>query len=166
MRPINTLKHVIDLQNTVPAGTLSANPIVTTVENAVSTIASDCDVGSHVRTFFLNVQVINSTDAVGTIDNVYMYAYLNPGNNIAFADLPAVNEIGRSNQRKQVFHQEMAMMSPDQNGIPITLFKGVLKVPRKASRLGVDDRILIVVGTPTGGAEIDVCIQCVYKEIR
>ncbi len=166
LRPINTLKHTVDAQAAVTPGNQTGINVVIAVENAVSTDASNCDVGSHVRSIFLNVQVINSTNAVGAINNAYMYVILNPGNNIPVANLPPVNEVGTSNQRKQVFHQEMTMLSDENDSIPITLFKGVLKIPRKGSRLGVDDRITVMVGTPTGGPEIEFCVQCIYKEIR
>ncbi len=166
MRPINTLKHTIDSQDTLPAGTEIDKNQVVVVENAASTSATQNDVGSKVFSIFLNVQVVNSTNAVGTINNAYMYVYGNPGNAIPAASFPAVNTVGTSNLRKQIFHQEMAMLSDANDSIPITLFKGVLKIPKKFQRLGVDDRITVRVGTPVGGAELDVCIQSVYKEVR
>ncbi len=166
MRPINTLKHTVDRQDTLPAGTEIDIRLVRAVENAVSTTAVDCDVGSHVRSIFVNIQVINSTNAVGAINNAYCYFYGNPGASITLTDFPPVNAVGASNLRKQIFHQEMAMLSDANDSIPITLFKGVLKIPRKFTRLGVADEINVRVGTPTGGAELDSCVQCIYKEIR
>ncbi len=166
MRPINTLKHTVDRQDTIPAGTELDVTLVIASENAVSTGATENDVGSHVKSIFLNIQVINSTNAVGAINNAYMYVYGVPGNNIPAANFPAVNAVGSSALRKMIFHQEMAMLSDANDSIPITLFKGVLKIPRKFTRLGVGDVLVVRVGTPTGGAEIDSCIQCIYKEIR
>ena len=123
LRPINTLKHTVDRQEIIPAGTAIDLALVIATENAVSTTAADNDIGSHVRNIFLNVQVVNSTDATGFINNCYMYVYGNPGNLIA--TFPPVNEVGTSNIRKNIFHQEMAMMSDSNDSIPITLFKGV-----------------------------------------
>ncbi len=164
LRPVNTLKHVIDSQNTVPAGTQQIVNLAQAVENAVSTTADACDVGSIVNTVFLNVQVVTATNAVGAINNAYMYCMLLPGNSLS--NIPLVNQVGISQNRKHVFHQDMTMLSDENDSIPITLFKGVLKIPRKGRRLGVDDRIVVVVGTPVGGPEIDTCIQCIYKEVR
>ncbi len=167
LRPVNTLKHVVDSQNTVPAGTQTTTDLVVSAENPVSATANANKAGSHVRSIFLNVQVVNSAAGSGSIENCYMYVILNPGGNITPSiSFPTVNEVGQSNMRKQVFHQDMAMLSNVGDSIPITLFKGVLKIPRKGSRLGVDDKIQIVVGTPVGGPEVNVCIQCIYKEIR
>ncbi len=164
LRPINTLKHTIDNQSVIPAGTVIDVLLAVGAENAVSTDITQCDIGSHIRSIFLNIQVVNSVNATGLINNAYMYAYLNPGNTIP--DFPDVNEVGGSELRKMIFHQEMAMLSDANDSIPITLFKGVLKIPRKGSRIGVNDRILIRIGTPVGGPELDACVQCIYKEIR
>ncbi len=166
LRPINTLKHTIDSQISIPAGTSTDVRLVNAVENAVSSTADQCDVGSHVRTIFVNVQVINSTNAVGAINNCYCYFYGDPGGNITPAQFPPVNEVGTSNLRKMIFHQEMTMLSDENDSIPITLFKGVLRIPRKMSRLGVDDKIQVKIGTPVGGPEVEACVQCIYKEIR
>ncbi len=166
LRPINTLKHTVDSQISIPAGTETDVVLVQAVENAESTTAKDNDVGSHVRTIFLNVQVINSTNAVGAINNAYMYLFGNTGNTINPNTFPSVNAVGTSNLRKQIFHQEMTMLSDENDSIPITLFKGVLKIPRKMNRLGVGDVIAVRIGSPVGGPEIEACVQCIYKEIR
>ncbi len=166
LRPINTLKHTIDIQSTIPAGTELDSVLVKGVDAAVSSVAIDCDIGAHVTSIFLNVQVVNSTNAVGTVNNAYMYVFGNPGENIPLTSFPSVNQVGTSDNRKLIFHQEMAMLSDANDSIPITLFRGVLKIPRKFGRLGVNDTILIRIGTPVGGAEIDACVQCIYKEIR
>ncbi len=166
LRPINTLKHTIDAQQTIPAGTKNAFDLVVGVENAVSTVANENDVGSKVQTIFLNVQVVVATNAVGAINNAYMYLIVNPGGIISNATYPDLNKVGISEFRKQIFHQEMSMMSDATDSIPSTLFKGVLKIPRKAGRIGIKDKITCFVGSPTGGPELDACVQCIYKEIR
>ncbi len=166
LRPINTLKHTIDTQDTIPAGTEVDKVLILAAENAVSGNPTECDVGSHVKSIFLNIQVVNSTNGAGTINNAYMYIIGNPGAAIASQAFPAVNAVGQSNLRKMIFHQEMAMLSDANDSIPITLFKGVVRIPRKFTRLGVDDAISVRIGTPVGGAELDACVQCIYKEIR
>ncbi len=95
-----------------------------------------------------------------------MYAFLNPSGLITPANFPAVNAVGISKVRNKVFHQDMLMLSDNANSIPSTLFKGVLKIPKKAQRLGIDDEISIRVGTPVGGPEITACVQCIYKEYK
>ncbi len=166
LHPVNTLKHVVDKQNVIAAGTAIDITLVDGVENAVSTVVEDCDIGSYVRSIYLNVQVVNSLDAAGLINNVYMYLYGNPGDNVAAVEIPAVNVVGISDFRKMIFHQEMRMMSTAGDSIPITLFNGVVRIPKKFQRIGIKDKIRLRLGTPTGGAEVDACVQAVYKEIR
>ena len=166
LRPVNTLKHVIDNQVSIGAGTATDVLLVRGSENATSTTAVQNDIGSHVSSIFLNVQVVPTTDATGLINNAYMYVFGNPGGNVPVGTYPAVNEVGTSDHRKLIFHQEMAMMSDSNDSIPITLFKGVLKLPRKFQRIGIADDIQVRIGTPTGGAVINACVQCIYKEVR
>ncbi len=166
MHPINTLKHVIDNQGATVGGGTTDITLVSAVENAVSTTPDANDVGSHVRSIFLNVQVVNTVDATGLVNNIYFYLFGNPGNNIPGATLPNANAVGSSDSRKQIFHQEMAMLSDANDSIPITMFKGVIRIPKKFQRLGVNDEIGIRITSPTGGPEATFCVQCIYKEIR
>ena len=164
---INSLKHVVDQQLAIPAGTSTDVVLVDVLENPSETTTANANtVGSRVLNLFLNVQVVNLTDATGLINNAYMYVYLNPGGNTQGGSIPAVNEVGTSTLRKMVIHQEMAMLSDANDSIPITLFKGVISIPKKTRRLGVEDKITLRMGTPVGGAEINACVQCIYKEFK
>ncbi len=166
LRPINTLKHVIDNQQVIAAGTAVDVSLIEGTENAVSTVAIENDVGSRVNSIYLNIQIIASTDAVGLVQNAYMFVFGNPGGNIAAVSIPAVNAVGISDFRKQIFHQEMRMLSDTADSIPSSLFNGVIKIPKKFQRIGIDDEIRVRIGSPSGGPEITACVQCVYKEIR
>ncbi len=166
LRPINSLKHTVDIQNTVPAGSATVSDLIVGTASPPTTTANAVEVSSAVNSIFLNIQVVPTVDAVGTINNAYMYIIMNPAGIYDGNDIPAVNNVGTSNLRKQIFHQDMVMLSDANDSIPSTLFKGVLKIPKKARRVGVDDHIQVVVGTPVGGAEINACIQCIYKEYR
>ncbi len=166
LRPINSLKHVVDIQGSSVSGGQDVQPIVNGSDTPVSTSAIACNIGAKISSLYINLQCVNNTNATATINNFYWYIVGNPGNNIPSANLPRVNEVGTSNARKQIFHQEMAMLSDANDSIPITTFKGVIRVPRKFQRIGVDDRFQIVLGTPVAGAVVDYCMQIVYKEYR
>ncbi len=134
--------------------------MVKAVDNPVlATNPEQVTVGSHVKSLFLNVQV--AATATGALANVYMMIFLNPGNNLA---IPQANLIGVSDQKKQVIHQEMIMTEKNTTAIPRTLFRGVIKIPRKAHRMGQDDTIIISLLSP--GVTYDYCYQVIYKEIR
>ncbi len=165
-KKINSIKHVVDSQDIIPAGTEIDKLLISAVDNPLRTTANEVTNGSHVSSFFLNIQVIASSDAVGLVQNAYMYAFLNPSGLISAPNFPAVNVVGISKVRNKIFHQDMVMLSDTADSIPSTLFKGVLKIPKKAQRMGIDDEISIRIGSPSGGPEITACVQCIYKEYK
>ncbi len=93
-----------------------------------------------------------------------MMVYGNPGNNIPFSNIPNPNVVGTSDFKKMVFHQEMIMTEKNTTAFPRTLFRGVIKVPRKFQRIGTNDNIKLAFFSP--GVNYDLCFQCIYKEIR
>ncbi len=162
LRPVNTLKHVIDKQGGLVANTADQTDIAQGVDSPILANKQECEVGSHVKSIFLNVQVAG--DGAGALSNVYMMVFGNPGNNIAAGAIPNANTVGNTDFKKQVFHQEMLMTEKAVNALPRTLFKGVLKIPRKFGRMGQNDRIAVQLFSP--GVNYDFCIQSIYKEIR
>lgn len=162
MRPINSIKHVVDQQGGIVLGTRQVEILAVAVENPVTTSTTNVTNGSRVGSLYLNVQVVATTSAA--LPNVYFIVYKNPGGNVLAAQIPEANEVGTSDFRKQVFHQEMRMMSDDNDSIPITMFNGVLKLPQRFQRMGINDQIVIQFIAP--GVDIEYCIQCIYKEFR
>ena len=159
LRPVNTVKHVIDIQGGLVLAVQDNLTIVDGVDNPVLSSPAQVSVGSHVKSIFLNVQVAATSTAA--LANIYMMVFLNPSNALT---LPAANTIGVSDLKKQVIHQEMIMTEKNTTAFPRTLFRGVIKIPRKAHRIGHDDTIIVSLLSP--GVNYDYCIQCIYKEIR
>ncbi len=93
-----------------------------------------------------------------------MIIFGNAGGQIADGTFPNGNIVGLSDLRKNVFHQEMIMTEKNTTAFPRTLFRGVLKIPRKFQRIGSNDKISIGLFAP--GTNYDFCFQCIYKEIR
>ncbi len=85
----------------------------------------------------------------------------NPGNNLV---TPTPNAVGGNDNKKFVIHQEMVMLEKNTTGLPRTLFKGVISIPRGYRRFGQDDILVIALLSP--GVNVDFCIQCIYKEFR
>ncbi len=161
LRPVNTLKHIVDRQGGLVLDVIQEEIIIHGKDNPVHTTnAQEVTSGSHVKSFFLNIQVAASSTAA--LANVYMYIYGNPGGNLG--NWPKGNVVGVSDRRKNVFHQEMIMTEKNTTAFPRTLFRGVIKIPRKFARIGLEDEIAIQLYAP--GVNYDYCIQCIYKEIR
>ena len=106
-RPINSLKHTVDIQESVPAGSATVSDLIVGTDNPASTTANAVKIGAQVSSIFLNIQVVPTTNATGLINNTYMYIIMNPAGLYDGNDIPAVNNVGTSNLRKQIFHQDL-----------------------------------------------------------
>ncbi len=159
LRPINSVKHVVDIQQGLVAGTQFDTSLIETADNPVLANTNDVATASVVKWIFLNVQVSATTS--GALSNCYMIVWKNPGSNLA---LITANTVGTSDEMKQVIHQEMTMTERSTAGNPRVLFKGVIRIPKKYQRFGHDDALTIGILSP--GTNQDLCIQCIYKEFR
>ena len=92
-----------------------------------------------------------------------MIIYKNPNNNISPADIPKANAVGVDAFRRQVFHQDMAMLGNVATQVPVTLFKGVLKIPKVFQTIREDDQIVVQLYCPTG-VTVNFCLQSIYKD--
>ncbi len=164
LRPVNSFKHVIDQQAGIVGG---AAPqifnLVKAEDNPIGATNPDqVNIGSHVSSFFLNIQVAASSTAA--LANIYFFVAGNPGGLIPNASYPNGNVVGTSDLRKMIFHQEMQMTEKNTTAFTRTMFRGVIRVPRKFNRLGIRDKIIISFFSP--GVNFDLCFQCIYKEYR
>ncbi len=162
LRPVNSVKHVVDIQGGLVLDVQTVSTLIEAVDNPVLANNTDVATASNVRAFFLNVQVAAS--ATAALANVYMFVAKNPGKRIAVTDFPDGNKVGVSNLKKLIFHQEMIMTEKNTTAIARTLFRGVIKIPRHMQRFGQDDEIDIYLYAP--GVSFDFCVQCIYKEFR
>jgi len=133
--------------------------IVAVVSPDITASAVNVEEGSTVNSIFLNVQGYATSTAA--LANMYMYVLKNPGNQVV---LPNANVVGTSDIRRFVIHQEMMMLEKNSTGIPRTLFKGVIRIPRGYKRFGIKDKLQVSLFSP--GVTIDYCIQCIYKEVQ
>ncbi len=165
-QPVKSIKHVVDTNGSI-GGTASTTAVITTVDTPVRSSPNNVANASRVNAIFLRVEVIQEVAAAG-IDNIYMIVFKNPGSSIG---APAVDNVGTSDNRKWIIHQEMIMTGSvltAANAIPRTLFKGVIMLPRPYRRFGIDDELQVVIGHRTGEStqRTNFCLQCIYKEFR
>ncbi len=159
LRPVNRIKHVVDLQYASALGVNTVNTLITAVDNPVLANTAEVQSGSTVNGIYLVVE-INATSNT-TLSNAYMYIVKNPGGNLT---LPAANVVGASDDKRYVIHQEMVMLQQVANSNPRTLFKGVIAIPRGYRRMASGDFLQIMILAP--GTNINVCHQCHFKEFR
>ncbi len=121
------------------------------------------ETGSTINAIYLNIQATGE-GAAGVLNNIYMIIYKNPGNNILAAQIPNGNVTGGSDFKRQIFHTEMRMLGASSQSIPVSIFNGVIRIPKTYKNMRVNDKISIQLFTPGGTA--NYCLQCIYKEYR
>ncbi len=159
LRPVHRIKHVIDSQFGAVAGTAVRTTLIKGVDAPVIGNVTECETGSKVNGIFLVIEGYART--AGALANAYIAVYKNQSGLI-----PAQNPniIGTSTNKKFYIHQEMVMLQRVINGNPRTFFKGVIAIPRHFRRFAVLDSLIVSVFSP--GVDLDVCLQCHYKEFR
>ncbi len=159
LRPVQSLKHIVDIQGGLGVGVTDATSLIKSVDAPVLANANEVQTGSTISSIFLNVQV--SATSTAALANVYMAVWKEPGGNLSLIN-PA--NVGTSDDKRFVIHQEMTMTEKNSTAIPRTLFKGVIKIPRGYKRFGYNDILQLTLRSP--GVTMDFCIQCIYKEFR
>ncbi len=160
LRPIHSIKKIIDSQGGLVADTQKLITLANSQDNPVLSAANTVNPGCKINSIFLNIQVVG-TGAAGVLANAYMIIYKIPGNNIPVSEFPDANATGIDNFKRQIFHTEMVMTGDTGDKIPVTLFKGVLKIPKVFATMRNQDYIGVQLFSP--GVAMNYCLQCIYK---
>ncbi len=159
LRPVHRIKHVVDEQGGITAGTHATVELIQAKDAPVLANTDEVETGSKVNGIFLIVEV-NATSSAA-LPNVYLIVYKDPGGNLTAI---AANTVGSSDDKRYVIHQEMVMLQQQTNSNPRTLFKGVIAIPRGYKRFGPNDRLRARILAP--GVNLNYCVQAHYKEFR
>ncbi len=172
LRPVNSVKHIVDTNGAISAALVSTTDVIQAVDNPALGSPQQVATGSTVHSIFLRVEAVG-IESAGGVDNIYMLVYKNPGANVAG---PRPDAAGTSDNKKRVIHQEMLMLAPrSESGagggdarFPRTLFKGVVRIPRGLKRFGYEDKLQVVISHRVGEMTqlSEFCLQCIYKEFR
>ncbi len=167
-RPINSLKHVVDIIS-VAVGTSAITVDLAIQDDSPSTtVSNQVHTGSAIKAIYLRIEALTTVSGVpADRPSLYFYVLKNPANEINLLNM-APDAVGINQRRKFVIHQEMVMLSKDSSDtFPRTIFKGVILIPKKYQRMGVDDRLQVNIawnGSVGGAIQADLCLQCIYKE--
>ncbi len=161
LRPVNSIKHVVDVSFTGVAGTQVDTTVMDAVQTPVLTTPAQVAIGARVSSIYLNVECVSIETDPGAIPNVYLIVFKNPSNGLG---VPVASSVGTSDNKRYVLHQEMVMVNNVAGGNPRVLFKGVIRIPRGMARQGNDDALQI--GLISTAVNCAFCIQCIYKEFR
>ncbi len=158
LRPVHSIKHIVDNQGGTTANTKEVVGIAEAKENPLLANTKDVNPGCKIFSIFCNIQVLG-TGGAGVLNNMYAIFYKNPQGNIA--SVPKANATGSNDFKRQIFHTEMIMLADSVSNIPQTLFKGVLKIPKVFHTMRIGDTLEIQLLTP--GVTANYCVQTIYK---
>ncbi len=159
LHPVNRIKHVVDSQDAMSAGTQLNKTLVQTVDAPALANTSQVETGSTINGIYLKVEAVATSSAA--LANFYLLVFKNPGQNLT---VPTPNAVGASDEKRFVIHQEMVMFQKQTGSNPRTIFNGVIVIPRNYRRNAPNDRLTLAMLAP--GVTADVCLQCHYKEFR
>ncbi len=159
LRPVNRIKHVVDVQNVTVAGTQVNTVVIQATDTPTLAAKTNVETGSKVYGIYLKLEAYAKSSAA--LGNFYMIVMKNPGGNLT---VPTANNVGSNDNKKYVIHQEMVMFQKQDGSNPRTVFNGVIVIPRGYSRFGPNDALTIGVLSP--GVTTDFCFQVHYKEFR
>jgi len=162
LRPIHRIKHIVDTSQTLATGVTGKVILIKGTDAPVLANTSEVETGSKVNGIFLNVQMAGDEFSANAIPQCYMAVYKNPSNLITTTLDP--RNLGDDPNKKLVIHQEMIMNQNAVDGVPRTLFKGVIVIPKGMRRFGINDELVLVFRTTA--IQIVICIQSIYKEFR
>ncbi len=152
---------MVDFQGAIAAGAGLNVVLIDTTDTPTLADTNGVETASKVNAIYLKVEVTRTGTTSDVLANVYFSLGKNPGGNLA---LPEANVVGASDNKKYIIHQEMIMLQGFNASNPRTLFNGVIKIPKGYRRNGPNDQLTLRLLTP--GVNINVCLQCHYKEFR
>ncbi len=163
MRPINRIKHVVDLSGTIAANVNGVFNLATATDTPTLGVTNSVETGSKINGIYLRVEIAsNESIDLGAIPNVYLIIWKNTGGNLT---RPSPNIVGSNDNKRYVFHQEMSMIeNKGQGSNARTLFNGVVVIPKGYRRMGPNDVLEALVLCPA--LDTAQCIQAHYKEFR
>ncbi len=164
LRPVHRIKHVVDSQFAMVAGTKLQTELIKSVDAPVLANPTEVETGSKVNGIYLHLEAYATTGAA--LSNYYMIVWKNPGDNLT---QPVPNTVGTNDNKRFVIHQEMVMLQREPTadstgGNPRTIFNGVIVIPKGYIRMGPGDTLNMITLAP--GVTSDSCVQCHYKEFR
>ncbi len=165
IRPVRGVKHIVDTATAAVTAVVSTVPVIVSVDDPGNLNPTQVATASTVSAIFLRVEVIG-TGTFSGVPRIYMAVYKDPGNNMGNPD---PNSVGDDDRRRFVFHQEMTMLqNVADSTFPRTMFQGVIRIPPRFKRFGINDqlRILFQHGVGETTAVSNLCVQCIYKEFR
>ncbi len=159
LHPVNSVKKVVDASGALAIGAVSINTLANVAPTAwVDAANVDVPEGCHINSIYISL-FMYLDESVGVVTPLLeWFICKNPGSNLTF---PAPGATGGNDNRRWVLHEEKGLASDVGSGGTPMVFKGVIRIPRGKSRMGMDDQIQLRIVSPNHQAWF--CLKAIYK---
>ncbi len=158
-RPVNSIKHILDVEGVLSAGIGSQSVIAVAVPNVDTSTFKPGDIrtGGTINGFFLSIFSLGSSGASPTGAVNWHLIKLHDQQSS-----PDPGNTGISMLRNQIIHEEKGLVASG-DGTPM-VFKGVIAIPKGMRRMREGDSWVIFIRSAGQGAtDINFCIKAIYK---
>ncbi len=161
LRPVNSIKHILDSEGQLTGGITSTNVIAVAVPNVDTSVfkPGDIRVGATVNGFFLSIFVIGATG--GPVNGSVNWYIMKQHAGQTGADTPAPGQTGVSMLRNQIIHEEKGLVGSG-DGTAMA-FKGVVAIPKSMRRMREGDSWTIRINSIDATTDAQFCIKAIYK---
>ncbi len=152
-------KNIVDTNGSLAAGAVSVNTVVQSVDlGALNQKLNQVPTGSRLSAIWYSLYVFS--DATSVQDSlVDVFWVKNEGGAFQTADLPNPGQTGASPLKRFIIHEEKGLAGNRTTGTPMVV-KGVLKIPYKLGRFGIDDTLECRILAPVNGL---FCLKHIYR---
>ncbi len=171
LRPINSVKHIVELSGILTAGTNSVPfSLIDGADAYQLSNTAGVPTGANVNGFYYSCFYYSEGGEIASeVPLVDWYIIHNPGNAWATTfdanNLPTPGTTGVHKNKRHIIHTEKGLTGGGDvslAGVPM-VFKGVIKIPKKMRRIGEDDRFTIA---HRANFNTKFCIQVIYKHFK
>lgn len=152
MRPINSVKNIVDSTTIGVAAGVQTAVIVAAAVNSYTGAVTDVPIGAKVSHIYVFFQM-QPQAAQGQVD--MFIGKFPPG-----VTVPNAGATGGHASRRFILHEEKGIPGTFNNGASPLTFRGVIKIPKGRQRFGESDDITIKFACSTA---YDACVKCIYK---
>jgi len=155
---VHSTKHYVQTSIATVLGGATLNTVlVDAVDVAAKTGLEEVEEGSSVKAVYLELWV-RAGDTAAASGQLVVYKKVGDSSAPNATDMAA---LGNWDNKKNIFYTTMGLFN-DQDADAIAIFKGWIKIPKSKQRMGLGDRIMWTIFTPT--IDLHVCGFATYKE--
>ncbi len=164
LRPVDSIKKVIDVEAGLVAATTSTNVLLNTTSGTAWVDANDSSVpqGCHVYGLYLSIYATLDGSPDASVPVINWFIFKNPSGSLT---PPVPGATGGNENRRFILHEQKGLLGFDTPGAPPRkLFEGVIKIPRHMQRMGRDDEITVLIRAENQAGFF--CLKSIYKFFR